>query len=132
MTSVGKSCAAIAILRFFLSILCCGQIKIVCNCWEIRKGSLLLQTSTELTCSWKERKIEDLFWGKGEEGNLSRGQQISGKSDTHSRKCSHSLRVLGNFRLKLISQESEVGNLKREAETRLQLLLEANDALEVP
>ena len=28
-----------------------------------------LAQHTELTCSWKERKIEDLFWGKGEEGN---------------------------------------------------------------
>ena len=67
MTSVGKSCAAIAILRFFLSILCCGQIKIVCNCWEIKKGSLLLQTSIAHTVDLFLEKEEDrgFVLGKG-------------------------------------------------------------------
>ena len=77
--------------------------------------------------------------GKGGRRKLkSRPTDFRQETHTRANVRIHSASYLGNFRLKLfydlklISQECEVGNLKREAETRLQLLLEANDALEVP
>ena len=44
-----------------------GQIKIVCNCWEIKKGSMLLQTSTAHTV--------DLFLEKGEDRGFVLGER---------------------------------------------------------
>ena len=78
-SSVG--CAAITILRFFLSILCCTssfQTQLFSkqtdqDCLQLlgnQEGFLAFADKhTQLTCSCKKGKIEDLFWGKGEEGN---------------------------------------------------------------